>query len=123
MAQLMKKWGLSREQCISVSRSDERLTRPPQQKSSEHITGPEKAMQIDLVSELTPSGGVENTLTAMNVFSGYIFDYPIWDQDAKTFAKIIINMLIKHACLPTTIASDKRSVFVSELLKEVAQNK
>ena len=33
-------------------------------------------MQIDLVPELPPSGGFENILTAMEVFSRHLFAYP-----------------------------------------------
>ena len=33
-------------------------------------------MQIDLVPGLHPSGGFENIVTAMDVFSRYLFAYP-----------------------------------------------
>ena len=38
---------------------------------NEHITAPENAMQIDLVPELGPSGGYENLVKAMDVFSRF----------------------------------------------------
>ena len=44
-------------------------------------------MQIDLVPELTPSGGDENLVTTMDVFSRYLFAYPTSNQYAKTIAK------------------------------------
>ena len=76
MAQLIREWVMSCEQCIRESRIDRSLSRPPLQNPNEHITAPEDAMQIDLVPELPPSGGYENIVTAMDVFSRYLFAYP-----------------------------------------------
>ena len=52
MAQLIREWGMSCEQCIRESGIDRTLTRPQLQNPNEHITAPEDAIQIDLVSEL-----------------------------------------------------------------------
>ena len=111
---------MSCEQCIRESRIDCSLTRPPLQNPSEHITAPEDAMQIDLVPELPPSGGYENIVTAMDVFSRYLFAYPTSNQDAKTIAKVLINIMTKHAYLPTTLISDKGTAFMSHVIKEMA---
>ena len=62
---------MSCEQCVRESRIDRSLTRPPLQNPNEHFTAPEDAMQIDLVPELPPSGGYENIVTAMDVFSRF----------------------------------------------------
>ena len=97
MAQLIREWVMSCEQCIREWRIDRSLTRPPLQSLNDHITAPEDAMQIDLVPELPPSGGYENIVTAMDVFSRYLFAYPTANQDAKTIAKVIINIMAKHA--------------------------
>ena len=112
---------MSCEQCIRESQLDDRLTRPTFQNPSEHYTVPEDAMQIDLVPELPPSGGYENNVTAMDVFSRYLFAYPTSSQDARTIAKVIINIMTKHAFLPSTIASDKGAVFMSQVIKKVAE--
>ena len=77
-------------------------------------------MQIDLVPRLPPSCGYENNVTAIDVFSRYFFAYPTSNQDAKTVAKVIINIMAMHAYLPTTIISDKGTVFTSHVIKEVA---
>ena len=121
MAKLMRQGVMSREQCIRESRVDDRLTRPALQNPNEHITAPEDAMQIDLLSELPPSGDYENIVTAMDVFSRYLFAYPTSNQDAKTIARVIINIMTKHAYLRTTIISDKGSVFITQVIKEVAE--
>ena len=52
MAQLVREWVMSCEQCIRESRIDRSHTRPPPQSPNEHITAPEDAMQIDFVPEL-----------------------------------------------------------------------
>ena len=77
-------------------------------------------MQMDLVPELPPSGGYENIVTAMDLFSRYLFAYPTTNQDAKTIAKVIINIMTKHAYLPTTLISDKGTAFMSHVNIEVA---
>ena len=89
MAQSIRQWVISCDQCITQSRFDRHLTHLPLQNPNEHITAPEDALQNDLVPELPPSGGYENIVTAMDVFSRYLFAYPTANQDAKTIAKVI----------------------------------
>ena len=73
-----------------------------------------------MVPELPPSGGYQNIVTAMDVFSRYLFAYPTANQDAKTIAKVLINIMTKHAYLPTTLITDKGTAFMSHVIKEVA---
>ena len=120
MAQLIREWFKSFEQCIKESRIDRTLTRSPLQNPNEHITEPEDAMQTDLVPEILPSGGYENIVTVMDVFFRYLFAYPTSNQDAKTIAKVLINIMTKHAYLPTTLISDKGTALMSHVIKKVA---
>ena len=119
MAQLIRERVMSCEQCIRESRIDCSLTRPPLQNPNEHITAPEDAMQNNLLPELRPSGGYENIVTAMDVFSRYLFANPTSNQDAKTIAKVLINIMTKHAYLPTRLISNKGTAFMSQVIKEV----
>ena len=112
---------MSCEQCIRESGFNDRLTRWALQNPSEYITALEDAVKIDLVPELTPSGGYDKLVTVMDVFSWYIFASPTSNQDVKTITKVIINIMSKHAYLPTTIISDKVSDFMSQVIKEVAE--
>ena len=116
MAQLIR----SCERCIRESRIDRSLTRPPLQNPNEHITPPEDAMQFDLVPEIPPCGGYENIVTAMDMFFRYLFAYPTANQEAKTIAKVLINIMTKHTYLPTTLISDKETAFLLHVIKEVA---
>ena len=78
-------------------------------------------MQIDLMSELPPSGGYDNIITAIDVFSRYAFVYPVSNPTAVITAKVIIDIMTRHAYLPTLIITDKGSVFVSHVNNEVAE--
>ena len=120
MAQLIREWVMSCEQCIRELQINPRLTRPPLQNPNEYILAPEDAMQIDLVPGLPPSGGYENIVTAIDLFSRYLFAYPTPNQDATTIATVIIKILTKHAYLPTTLISDKGTAFTSHVIIEVA---
>ena len=78
-------------------------------------------MQIDLLPELPPSGGYENVITAIDVFSRYAFAYPVSNPTAVNTTKIIIDIMTRHAYLATLITTDKRSVFVSQVIHEVGE--
>ena len=120
MAQLIRDWVMSCEQCFRESRINRQLTRPPLQNPKENITAPEDAIQIDLVPGLPPSVGYENIVTAMDVFSRHLFAYPTSNQEAKTVAEVLIHIMTKHVYLPTTLISDKVTAFTSHVIKEVA---
>ena len=93
----------------------------PLQISSKHITESEDAIQIDLVPELPQSGGDENILTGMVVFFRYSFACPSSSKHAKTVAKAILHIMTKRAYLPTKIISDKGSLLVSQVVREVVE--
>ena len=116
MAQLIREWFLSCEQCLREALINPRLTRPPLQNLK---IAPEDTMQIDLVPGLPPFGGYENIVTAIDVFSRSLFAYPTSNQDAKTVAKVIINIMTKHAYLPTTLISDEGTSFISHVIKDL----
>ena len=97
MVQLISEWVMSCEKCIREIRINPQLTPTPLQNPNEHITAPEDAMQIDLVPGLPPSGGYENIVTAMDVFSRSLFAYPTSNHYATTIAKVILNIMTKHA--------------------------
>ena len=78
-------------------------------------------MLIDLLPNLPPSGGYENVLTAIDVFSRYLFAYPLTDASAINVAKAIIDIMTKHAYLPTTLITDKGTAFTSAIIAEITQ--
>ena len=120
LAQLIREWVMSYQQCIRESRVDRSLTCPCLQNLNEHIAAPEDAMQINLVPDLLLSGDYKNFVTPMDVFFRHLFANTTFNQDAKSIAKVIINIMTKQAYLPTTLNSDKGSAFPSDLIKGVA---
>ena len=78
-------------------------------------------MQIDLLPDLPPSGGYEDIITAIDVYSRYAFAYPVSNPTAVNTAKVIIDIMTRHAYLSTLIITDKGSVFVSQVRHEVAE--
>ena len=118
--ELIREWVMSCHQCIRESTTDRSLTRTPLQIPNEHITAPEDAMRIDLVPELPPSGGYENTVTAMDVFFRHLFAYKTSNQDAKVNAKLLNNFMTKLDYLPAALISDRGTAFMSHVIKEVA---
>ena len=78
-------------------------------------------MQVDLLPKLPPSGGYDNIITAKDVFSRYAFAYPVSNPTAVNTAKVIVDIMTRHAYLPTLLITDKGSVFVSQVIHEVAE--
>ena len=63
----------------------------------------------------------ENVLTAIDVFSRYLFAYPPTGASANNIAKGLIDIMTKHAYLPTTIVTDKGTAFTSTIIAEITQ--
>ena len=109
------------EICIHDKRINNARITPELFHNPEWDLGPEDVMQIDLLPELPPSGGYENIITAIDVFSRYAFAYPVSNPTAVNTAKVIIDIMTRHAYLPTLIITDKGSVLVSQVIHEVAE--
>ena len=57
----------------------------------------------------------------MAVFSRYAFAYPVFNPTAVNTAKVIIDISTRHAHLSTVFVTDKGSVFISQVIHEVAE--
>ena len=121
MAKHVKKWVEWCEQCARDKRVPNATITPELLNLPKWDLGPEDAMQIDLLPNLPPSGGYENVLTAIDVFSRYLFAYPLTDASAINVAKAIIDIMTKHSYLPTTLITDKGTAFTSTIIAEVTQ--
>ena len=122
IAKIVKKWVQGCGICIKDKRIPNSFITPEVLNLPEWDLGPEDAMQIDSLPNLPPSGGYENIITAMDVFSRYLFAYPVTDATATNTAKVIIDIMTKHTYLPTTLITDKETAFTSKLIAEIAQN-
>ena len=83
--------------------------------------GPEDALQIDLLPNLPISGGYQTVMTAIDVFSRYLFAYPLVEATASNTAKVLIDIMTKHTYLPTTFITDKRTSFTSKIIVEITE--
>ena len=117
----VRNWVRDCEICIQDKRINNTRITPDLIHIPEWDLGQEDLMQIDLLPELPPSGGYENIITAIDVFSRYAFAYPVSNPTAVNTAKVIIDITTRHAYLPTLNITDKGSVFVSQVIHEVAE--
>ena len=83
--------------------------------------GPEDAIQIALLPNLPTSGGYQTAMIVIDVFSRYLFVYPLIEATATNVAKVIIDIMTKHLYLPTILITDKGSAFTSTIIAEKSQ--
>ena len=119
MAKHVKKWVEGCEQCARDKRVPNETITPELLNLPEWDLRPEDAMQIDLLPNLPPSGGFEIVLTAINVFSRYLFAYSLTDASAINVAKVLIDIMTNHAYLPTTPITDKEQHSLPRLLRKL----
>ena len=60
-------------------------------------------------------------MTAIDVFSRYLFAYPLIEATAANVAKMIIDIKTKHSYFPTTLITDKGSALTSKILEEITE--
>ena len=106
--------------CIQNKRINNDLLKTELLNCPEWNLCPEDILQMDILPNLPPSGGYDNIITAIDVFSRYLFACPVTRITATAVAKIIMDILCKHTYLPTTIITDMGTQFISQVTKEVA---
>ena len=106
--------------CIQNKRINNDLLRTELPYCPEWDLGPEDVLQMDILPYLPPSGGFDNIITAIDVFSRYLYAYPTTRITAPTVARVIMDILCKHTYLPTTILTDTGIQFNSQITREVA---
>ena len=78
-------------------------------------------MQIDRLQKLPPRAVYENIIKAIDVFSLYASAYPLSNPRAFETAKIITDIMKRHAFLPTIIITDKDSIFDSNMIHDIIE--
>ena len=121
IATYVRNWVRDCEICIQDNRINKTRITPELIHIPDWDVGPEDLMQIDSLPELPPSGGKENIITAIDVFSRHAFAYPVSNPTAVNTAKVIIDIMTRHTYIPTLNITDKVSVFVSQVTHEVAE--
>ena len=120
IAKYIRTWVTKCQMCIQNKRINNDLLKTELLNCPEWDLGPEDILQMDILPNFPPSGGYDIIITAIDVFSRYLFAYPVTRITAPAVAKVIMDILCKHTYLPTTIITDKGTQFNSQVTKEVA---
>ena len=120
-AKRIKQWVLQCEDFIKYKRINNSQIRPKKINNTEHVLGPEDILKIDILPNLPNSAGYQNIITMIDVFSRYLFAYPTQNATAKTIGRCIVDVMIRHAYLPTLILSNKWSHIMSKVVAEITQ--
>ena len=119
IAKYIKKWVSNCQTCIQTKRINNDLLRTELLNCPEWDLGPEDILQMDILPNLPPSGGYDHIITAIDVFSRYLFAYPVTRITATSVARVIMDILCKHTYLPTTIITDLGTEFNVQVTHEV----
>ena len=109
------------ENCMKSKSVKETQLRPPLQKIYDPCDGPEDLLEIDIVGPIPASNGFTHILTAVDVFSRYLFAVPLKRPDTHSVVRGLLSIFTKHAYVPKHILTDKGTAFTAELLSEIAK--
>ena len=105
-------------ECAQTKWAAKATITPPLIDMSIIAMGPEDALQMDIVPFDDPSGGYTAVITAMDVFSRYLFAYSVTRIDTKTVTRVLTDIITRHCYLPLTMITDKGSQFISEAMQQ-----
>ena len=105
-------------ECTQTKRTPNSNITPALIDMSKVAMGPEDALQMDIVPFDDPSGGYNAVITAMDVFSRYIFAYSVTRIDTRTVTRVLTDIFTRHCYLPTTIITDKGSQLISQAMQQ-----
>ena len=120
MEKYIQKWVSNCQICIQTKRINNDLLRTGLLNCPEWDLGPEDILQMDISPNLPPSGGYNHIITAIDVFSKYLFAYPVTRITATAVSRVIMDILCKPTYLPTTMITDLGTQFNAQLTHEVA---
>ena len=106
--------------CLQLKRVPSKFLKTPLQQVSSLKSHPGETLQIDLVGPLK-SPVHRYVLTAIDVFTKYLFAVPLTNVRAGTIARELTSIFFRHSYFPKTIFSDLGTSFVSELLHDITK--
>ena len=121
IAKHVRRWVEGCQICTKDKRVPNNSITPELLNLPEWDLGQEDAMQIDLLPNLPTSGGYQTVMTAIDVFSRYLFAYPLVEATASNTARALIDIMTKYAYLPTTLISDKGTALTSKSIAKLTQ--
>ena len=102
----------------SKSVNQETVT-PPLNPVSSNTSFPADLLEVDIVGQLPKSGGYSYIVTAMDVFSKYLFAQAVMSPSAEVVAKTLMQWFMRHSYIPLGIL--KGCAFTSSLIRELAE--
>ena len=99
MAKYIKKWVSNCQICFQTKRINNDLLRTELLNCPQLDLGIEDIIQMDILPNLPPSGGYDHIITAIDVFSRYLFAYPVPRIPATAVSRVIMDILCKHTFL------------------------
>ena len=118
LAKRIKQWVLKCEDCIKYKGINNNQIRPKIINNTEHVLGPEDILEIGILPNLPSAARYQDIVTMIDVFSRCLLAYPTQNVKAKTIGRCLVDVMTRHAYLPTLILSDKISQFRSEVVAE-----
>ena len=109
------------ENCMKSRTVKEPYLRPPLQKIEDPCDGPADMFEMDTVGPLQASNGFTHILTAVDVFSCYLFPVPLKRPDTHSVVRGLLSIFTKHAYVPKHMLTDKGTAFTAELLTEISK--
>ena len=109
------------ETCMRSKFTNESKIRLPLQKIYDPCNGPTDLMEVDIVGPLPASNGFTHIMTAIDVFSRYLFAVPLRKPNTPSVVNAQLSVFAKHAYVPTHILTDKGSVFTAELFQKLTK--
>ena len=106
--------------CLQVKQVRPSRLKPPLQEITTTTSFPGDILQIDIMGAY-PTTAYKYILTAINVFSKYLFAVPLMTVSASTVASALVSTMFNHSYIPKEIMSDLGTQFVSELLHEITK--
>ena len=104
LAKRIKQCELQCEDCIKYKKKNKNCQiRPKMINNTEHVLESEDSVEIDILPNLPNSARYQNIVTMIDVFSCYLFAYPTPNVTAKTIGRCIVDVMTRHAYLPTLI--------------------
>ena len=105
--------------CAQLKSVPEKQLRPTMMGVSMKTRFPGDVMQLDLLGAFKPSAGYTHILTAIDVFSKYLFAVPLRRITSKAVKDALTTIFLQHAYIPAKIVTDQGKQFVSSLTHEV----
>ena len=116
----IKKWVSNCQICIKAKRINNDLLKTKLLSCPEWDLGQEDILQMDILPNISSSGVYDHIIPAIDVFSRYLFAYPVTRITDTAVARAIMDLLCKHTYLPTTLITYLGTQFNAQVTHEVA---